>query len=99
MIGAGLELYKWAAERGLEVPLFILSFIVLIILFVIAVNLENEPCFNSFCRNCKYEKRRQGGDSLACSSYKPKLLFMRRRRSQCPFEKLINEAKQKKDSM
>lgn len=96
MIGAGLEIYKWAAERGLEVPLSIFLFIVLIILIVIAANMKNEPCFTSLCRNCKYEKRRQGDDSLFCSLYKPKLLFMRKRLSQCPFEKLINEAKQKK---
>jgi hypothetical protein len=94
-IGAGFELFKWAAERGLEIPLLVFSLIVLILLIVIATGLENEPCFTSLCRNCKYEKEKQRGCTLSCSSYKPKLLFMRRRRSQCPFNRLIEEGKVK----
>lgn len=92
-MGIGFELYKWAAERGLEVPLLILSLIVLILVIVMATGLENEPCLTSLCRNCKYKKEKQGSCTLSCSSYKPKLLLMRRRRSQCPFEKLVNEEK------
>ncbi len=95
-IGAGFELYKWASERGLEIPLLVLSIIVLILLIVVATGLENEPCFTSLCRDCKYDKEKQRGCTLSCSSYKPKLLFMRRRRSQCPFEKLIEEKKVKR---
>ncbi len=97
MIGAGFELYKWAAERKLEIPLAILLFIVLIILIFIITNLENKPHITSLCRSCKYEKR-GSGDCLSCSTYKPKL-FLGRCRSQCPFEKLISELKQTKDHM
>lgn len=93
MIGLGFELYKWATERGLEIPLLILSITVLIILIVITVNLKNEPRFTSLCRNCKYEKRNSGSDSLSCSLCTPKRLFMSRRRLQCPFEELINKVK------
>lgn len=96
MMGVGFELCKLAAERGLEMPLFILSFIVLIILTVIAANFENKPCFTSLCRSCKYEKGRQECDSFFCSLYKPRLLIMCRRRSPCPVEELINKVKQEK---
>lgn len=93
MMGASIEFYKWAVENRLEVPLLIFSFIALIISTVIVVNLENEPCFTSLCRFCIYEKKRQGCYSLTCSLYKPKILFVHKRRTQCPFEELINEAK------
>jgi len=99
MIGVGFELYEWAAERGLEIPLLVFSLILLILLTAIATSLENEPCFTSLCHSCKYEKEKQGSCTLSCSSYKPKLLFMCRRRSQCPFEKLIDETVEKKGSM
>lgn len=92
-MGVGFELYQWAAERGLEVPLLILSLIVLILMIVMAPGLENKSYLTSLCGNCKYVKEKQGSCTLSCSSYKPKLLLMHRRRSQCPFEELVNEEK------
>jgi hypothetical protein len=92
IIGVGFELYRWAAEKGLDVYLLVLSLIVLIILIVMAMRIEFKPCPISLCRNCMYEKEKQGGHTLSCTSYKPKLL-LRERRPQCPFEKLIGEEK------
>jgi len=71
MIGVGFKLYKWAAERGLEIPLLVLLLVVLILFIAIATSLENEPCFTSLCHNCLYRKEKQGGCTLSCSSYKP----------------------------
>jgi len=93
MMRVGYELYKWAAERGLEIPLLIFSITVLIILIVIVSNLKIEPRFTSLCSNCKYEKRSSRGDTLSCSSYAPKQLLTSRRHSQCPFEKVIDNVK------
>lgn len=92
-IGVGFELYKWAAKRGIEVPLSILSLIVLIALIVIAIHINFEPCITSLCCNCKYKKKSQGGCTYTCGLYKAKPLFMYKRRLQCPYEILFNKTR------
>lgn len=87
-MGIGFELYQWAAERGLELPLLIFSIIVLAVLLIIAAKFNFEPCIPSLCRNCKYIKSGQGCYTLTCGFYKPKTLFTHRK-THCPFEQML----------
>jgi len=86
-IGIGLELYKWAADRGMEIPLLIFLLILLILLIIIAANLKGDSDSDSLCRDCMYE-RQHAGNTFTCGFYKHKPLFMRKR-LKCPTDQLF----------
>lgn len=56
-MGIGLELYQWAAKRGLEIPLLIFLLALTILLIIIAMNFKYEIRTTSPCRDCIYVKK------------------------------------------
>jgi len=86
-MGLGLELYIWAAERGLQLPLLIFFLILMIVLTIIIMNFQNKSDSTSICRDCMYKKRKVTG-VLSCSLYKRKPLFMRKQQLECPIDEL-----------
>lgn len=86
-MGIGFEVYQWAAERGLEIPLLIFLLVLTIVLIII-MNYNNKSDSTSICRDCMYKKRKQGTGVLSCNLYKHKPLFIRKQQIECPVDQL-----------
>ncbi|GAA4297959.1 hypothetical protein GCM10023142_37870 [Anaerocolumna aminovalerica] len=87
-MGIGLELYQWAAKRGLEIPLLIFLLALTILLIIIAMNFKYEIRTTSPFRDCIYVKKDHETDTITCSLYKHKPLFIREQQLECPIDQL-----------
>jgi hypothetical protein len=85
-MGIDLELYQWAAKRGLEIPLLIFLLTLTILLIIIAINFKSKTESISLCRDCMYIEKSQDTYTITCSFYKHKPLLVREKQLECPID-------------